>query len=192
MDIDLDFSDRNKVLSLLKHIPASMKTGKSHNTGIYFQKIPINPLTGNAAINYKEAESRGYFKMDFLNVSVYKDIINEEHLNKLIEQEPLWELLLQDEFVNMLFHLHGHSSILKKTKPTSIEQLAAVLAIIRPAKRYLIDKDWTAIMNEVWIKPNDDEYYFKKAHAISYAILIVVQMNIICNHFLSQGAANGV
>jgi hypothetical protein len=65
-------------------------------------------------------------------------------------------------------------------QPKSIEQLAAVLAIIRPAKRYLIGKDWTTVMNEVWIQPTTDEYFFKKAHAVAYAHAIVVQMNLIC------------
>jgi hypothetical protein len=56
----------------------------------------------------------------------------------------------------------------------------AVLAMIRPAKRSLIGKDWNSVMNEVWTKPVNDEYYFKKSHAIAYATAIVVQMNLIC------------
>jgi len=65
-------------------------------------------------------------------------------------------------------------------KPKTIPQLAAVLAMIRPAKRYLIGKDWTTVMNEVWIKPEGDEYYFKKSHATAYAAAVIVQMNLIC------------
>jgi DNA polymerase III alpha subunit len=76
--------------------------------------------------------------------------------------------------------VNGHGSILRQVKPTSIEQLAAVLAMIRPAKRYLIGKDWITVMTEIWAKPENDEYYFKKAHAIAYAHVIVVQMNLIC------------
>jgi hypothetical protein len=71
-------------------------------------------------------------------------------------------------------------------KPQSIEQLAAVLAIIRPAKRYLIGKDWATVNAEVWQKPSDDEYYFKKAHAVAYAAAIVVQMNLICEGLISE------
>jgi hypothetical protein len=97
-----------------------------------------------------------------------------------METEPLWDLLLQDEFVDLLFHLNGHGAILRKTCPTSVEQLAAVLAMIRPAKRHLIGKTWTEIMTEVWIPPETDDYYFKKAHAVAYAMAIIVQMNLIC------------
>ena len=179
-DIDLDFPDRTQILDEVRHITASLKDGRKHNTGVYCQKIPTNPLSGLASIDYEEAEHRGYFKMDFLNVSVYKDIKNEQHLLGLMNKEPLWDLLLQDEFVNLLFHLNGHGDILRQTCPNSLEKLAAVLAMIRPAKRYLIGKDWNTILNEVWTKPTTDEYFFKKAHAIGYAMVVVVQMNLIC------------
>jgi len=111
---------------------------------------------------------------------MYNGVRDEDHLIKLMNQEPLWNLLLEDEFTNLLFHLNGHGDILRKTCPTSVEQLSAVLAMIRPAKRYLIGKDWTTIMNEVWTKPTNDEYFFKKAHAVAYAMAIVIQMNLIC------------
>jgi DNA polymerase III alpha subunit len=65
-------------------------------------------------------------------------------------------------------------------KPRTIDQLAAVLAMIRPAKRYLIGKDWTTVMTEIWTRPDNDEYYFKKSHAVAYAAAVVVQMNLIC------------
>lgn len=188
-DIDIDFADRNAVLDVIEHVPAAIKdkySFKKHNTGVYCHSIPKNPLTGAANIDYQEAEDRGYFKIDFLNVSVYNGIRNEEHLSELMNKEPLWELLLQEEFVNLLFHLNGHGDVLKKTCPTSVEQLAAVLAMIRPAKRHLIGKDWETILKEVWIRPTTDEYYFKKAHAVAYAAAIVVQMNLLCEQFNEQ------
>jgi DNA polymerase III alpha subunit len=185
-DIDIDFADRSVILDQIKHIPASLQDGKKHNTGVYCHSIPINPLTGLASINYKDAEERGYFKLDFLNVGIYKDIRSEEHLNKLLNKEPLWDLLEQDDFVNLLFHVNGYGSILRSVKPKTIPQLAAVLAMIRPAKRYLIGKDWTTVINEVWTKPEGDEYYFKKSHATAYAVAVVVQMNLICEAISSD------
>lgn len=182
-DIDIDFLDRAVPLAELKHVTASIAendTFKKHNTGVYCTSIPYNPLTGLSTIDYKQAEERGYFKIDFLNVSIYKGVRNDEHLKQLMETEPLWDLLEQDDFVNLLFHINGHGSILREMKPKTIEQLAAVLAVIRPAKRYLIGKDWKEVLDEVWVKPVGDEYYFKKAHAVAYAMAIVVQMNLIC------------
>lgn len=182
MDIDIDFLNRQDALVHLNHIVASRNTDTgmvAHNTGIYVQKIPYNPLSNLSTIDYKSAEERGYFKIDFLNVNVYDGVKDNNHLLSLMETEPLWDLLLNDEFVNLLFHLNGHGDILKQTRPTSVEQLAAVLAMIRPAKRYLIGKDWTTVMTEIWIKPTNGEYYFKKSHSFSYAMAIVVQMNLL-------------
>lgn len=182
-DIDIDFLDRTVALAELEHVTASMAdngTFKKHNTGIYCTSVPYNPFTGLSTVDYKEAETRGYFKIDFLNVGIYKGVRDDAHLKTLMDTEPLWDLLEQDDFSSLLFHVNGHGAILRQTKPRSIEQLAAVLAMIRPAKRYLIGKDWSQIDLEVWIKPVNDEYFFKKAHAVAYAMAIVVQMNLIC------------
>lgn len=184
-DIDLDFPDRKKILDIIKHVPAAIienNVFKKHNTGVYCHSIPVNPITNAASIDYKEAEQRGYFKIDFLNVGMYKDIKNEDELTELMNIEPHWDLLEQDEFTNLLFHVNGHGHILREMKPKNIQQLAAVLAIIRPAKRYLIGKDWATVSAEVWIKPQGGEYYFKKSHATAYAVAIVVQMNLICKN----------
>jgi DNA polymerase III alpha subunit len=182
-DIDIDFLDRTTALDVIKHVKASRSAdGKlvAHNTGVYLQSIPYDPATNLAGIEYKAAEDRGYFKLDFLNVSIYKGVRDDAHLKQLMETEPLWDLLEQEDFSNLLFHVNGHGSILREMKPKSVEQLAAVLAMIRPAKRYLIGKDWSEVNLEVWEKPVNDEYFFKKAHAVAYAMAVAVQMNLIC------------
>ena len=183
-DIDIDFADRTKILEVIKHVPAAMVdkdgTFKKHNTGVYCTAIPYNPITGTANIDYKEAEDRGYFKIDFLNVSIYKDVRDQDHLKRLMETEPLWDLLEQDDFTNLLFHINGYGYLMRQMKPRSIEELAMCLALIRPAKKHLIGQTWDDIKKDIWEKPTNDEYYFKKAHAIAYAHVIVVQMNLIC------------
>jgi DNA polymerase III alpha subunit len=182
-DIDIDFIDRDEALKHFKHVRASRIEENNivkHNTGVYMSEVPFDPENNLCSVPYDQAEEQGLFKIDFLNVSLYKGITNEEHLNRLMEREPLWELLEQDDFTNLLFHVNGHGQILRKLKPTSIPQLAAVLAMIRPAKRHLIDQTWPDIMTEVWKKPEGDEYFFKKSHATAYAVAIVVQMNLIC------------
>jgi len=184
-DIDIDFADRKNVLDIVKHIPASMKdnsTFKKHNTGVYCHSIPYNPLTGLSAIDYKEAEDRGYFKIDFLNVSMYNGIKDEDHLIRLMETEPLWDLLEQDDFTNLLFHVNGHGWLMRKMKPRNIQELAMCIALIRPAKKHLVEKTWSEIGMEIWTRPTNGEYYFKKAHAVAYAHAIAVQMNLICEN----------
>jgi len=179
-DIDIDFADRDVILDKLHHRVAKLDSGKKHNTGIYATEVPHNPVDNMSTIEHKTAEDRGYFKLDFLNVSIYKTVQDEEHLTQLMNKEPLWDLLLHEEFSDNVFHLNNHGDVLKALQPKSIQQLAAVLAIIRPAKRHLLKESWETIMKEVWIKPTDGSYYFKKAHAISYAIACVVHMNLLC------------
>ena len=183
-DIDIDVKDRDVLLEKLKHTPASIiQNGeiKKHNTGVYFTDIPTHPFTNSANIDYKEAEDRGYFKLDILNVGVYDKVKNEKHLQELIDQEPDWSLLEHKEIVEQLFHIHNHFDIINKLKPKSVEELAAVLAIIRPAKRHLLNESWNNINENVWKKPTDDSYYFKKSHAVGYALAICVQLNVLSN-----------
>jgi len=182
-DIDLDFFDRDNVLTKFKHIKGSRNEKdqlKKHNTGVYFHNAPLDPFTGRCTLDHKVAEERGYFKIDMLNVHIYEHVKNEEHLQRLMGKEPLWELLEHEDFSEKVFHLNGHSSLLKLLKPTSVQQLAATLAIIRPAKRHLANESWEKIMKEVWTKPKEG-YYFKKAHAVSYAMACVVHMNLLCD-----------
>ena len=182
-DIDIDFVNREEALKLFDHTAASRQEGDQlikHNTGVYLHEVPVDPITGLCSIDYNKAEDRGFFKIDFLNVGIYNGIRDEAHLLSLMEKEPLWELLEDAEFVKLLFHVNNHIDILKKMQPKSIEQLAAILAVIRPAKRHLVNESWDVVISEVWKKPTNDEYYFKKSHAVAYATAIVVQMNLIC------------
>jgi hypothetical protein len=188
-DIDIDFKDRTQVLDIINHIPAILEDGKKHNTGVYCHSIPVNPLTGNASINYKEAEDRNYFKIDFLNVNAYEGVRNEDHLKELILIEPLWDLLEDPAVCDQMFHINGYHNLIAKLKPSSIIELAMFLALLRPGKKHLIpvckEKSFQAIKDEIWTK-TDDAYFFKKAHAVSYASVIAVQLNLICEK-LSYG-----
>ena len=182
-DIDIDFLDREQAIKLFDCVSASRLENNNltkHNTGIYLHEVPVDPISGLCAVPYEDAEEQNFFKIDFLNVGIYKGVRNEEHLNQLMETEPLWDLLEQDEVSNLLFHVNGHGHVLRKMKPKNIEQLAACLAIIRPAKKHLLGKTWEEVLQDVWTKPTTDEYYFKHAHAVAYAMVIVVQMNLIC------------
>ena len=185
-DIDVDFVNRDDILNIIKHTPAAMQdkdTLKKHNTGVYCTDIPFNPLTNTASIDYKTADQRGYFKIDFLNVGAYHGVKNEDHLKELLNTEPLWDLLYEKDVCDQLFHINGYHTLLADLKPKSIIELAMVLAMIRPGKKHLIpvckEQGFQSINNEIWTK-TDDAYFFKKAHAISYASVIVVQLNLIC------------
>lgn len=190
-DIDIDFGDRTQAIDLLNVTAAGiLKDGQmtKHNTGVYVTNIP--KLFGVAAIDYKEAEDRGYAKLDFLNVSLYTQIKNEDHLKQLMEHEVLWDLLYDAEFCAQLMHVgNHHATLLQMPEPVdSIPRLAMFMSVIRPAKRHLIGKTWKEVAETVWEKPTDDSYYFKKSHAVAYAHLVAVHMNLICEQISIGGS----
>lgn len=192
-DVDIDFQDRDLALNELLHIPASRLDKQNlvrHVVGVYFQDIPQDPLTGLASIPYDEAERRGYFKVDFLNLGVYKGIRDEQHLDQLVQQEPMWEMLEDELIVDQLFHLNGHYDIVSAYKPRNIYQLAMVLALIRPGKRHLQGLQWSIVESDIWSSTDDEEYTFKKAHAVSYAHVVVVQMNLLLEQALEPVLQN--
>lgn len=182
-DIDIDFGDREKILSLIKHVPASMRNVnpiRKHPTGVYITDIPYDPVNDMAAIDYDEAEKRGYFKLDLLNVHVYNQVKDEEHLTRLM-QEPDWSLLNSKEFVEKLIHLgNQYDNLRKMPEPVNtIPRLAMFLAVIRPAKRHLIGRTWKEVNETVWEKDHTG-YVFKRSHSCAYAHLVVVHMNLLC------------
>jgi hypothetical protein len=183
-DIDIDVGDRDKALALLEHTGASIiKEDKNakHNTGVYFTNIPDDPFTGRASLDYEAAEERGYIKVDVLNVGLYQQVKSEQHLQELMSKEPAWDRLYEPEFCARLIHIGAHYDTLIRMPEAvnSIPRLAMFLAVIRPAKRHLIGRTWREVSESVWEKPADDGYYFKKAHAISYAHLVAININLI-------------
>jgi hypothetical protein len=183
-DIDLDFGDRDLALSHLRHIPASQhRDGRLgyHASGIYVTDIPRDPLTGLAAIEYKQAEARGYVKLDFLNVNLYQQVRDQQHLSALLELEPDWAMLLDPKFCGQLSHIGNHYDTLISMPESvnSIPRLAMFLAVIRPAKRNLIGKPWATVAKTIWDRPTDDSYFWKKSHAVAYSHLVVVHMNLL-------------
>jgi hypothetical protein len=181
-DIDIDFADREQVLNLLDVTPASIiRDGKltRHNTGVYATDIPVDPFSGSASLDYQAAEDRGYMKLDLLNVHVYKQVKSEEHLIKLM-QVPDWAKLYDPAICAQLIHINNHyDTLLKMPEPVdTIPRLAMFLAVIRPGKRHLIGKTWKEVAATVWDKV-EGEYSFKKAHAVAYAQLVVVNLNLL-------------
>jgi hypothetical protein len=183
-DVDVDVFGRDDILKGIECIFGRIDRpdGKvdKHNTGVYFQNIPRDPTTNISTLDHRIAKDYGYFKIDFLNVNMYEDVRSEEHLVLLINKEPPWDFFLYEEITDQLFHLKGHSNLLVKYKPQSVEDLAMILAIMRPAKAYLQQHGWDKIRDEVWLKIDGEEsYQFKKSHGTAYAIAIVVNLNLL-------------
>ena len=181
-DIDIDLGDRDKLLAVIKHIPASMRNvdpARKHPTGVYITDIPYDPINDMAALHYADAEDRGYFKLDLLNVYVYEQVKSEEHLVELM-REPDWSMLKDRATVEKLIHLNNSFYIMQRMPEPidSIPRLAMFLAVMRPAKKHLQGLSWKEVAKTVWDK-DQDGYSFKKSHAIAYAQLVVVHMNLL-------------
>lgn len=181
-DVDIDLSDREKLLEIIKHTPAAMlnvRPIRKHATGVYVTDVPYDPLNDMASIDYAEAEERGYFKLDLLNVHVYSQVRDETHLIELM-REPNWPRLKQRSFIIKLVHLSNHyDSMRKMPEPIdSIPRLAMFLAVIRPSKKHLIGLPWKEVAKTVWER-DETGYTFRKSHSIAYAQLVAVHMNLL-------------
>jgi hypothetical protein len=152
---------------------------RKHATGVHITEIPYDPVNDMAAIDYSDAEKRGYFKLDLLNVHVYKHVRDEKHLIELM-RDPDWKKLNDPFFVEKLIHIGNHyPSLTKMPEPVnSIPRLAMFLALIRPGKKHLIGLPWIEVAKTIWDRGTDG-YQFKKAHAVGYAWLVAVHMNLL-------------
>jgi len=189
-DVDIDVVGRDKILEGIECVYGRIDRiddkFEKHPTGVYFQNIPRDPTTNISTLDHRIANDYGYFKIDFLNVNMYENVRNEEHLLELINREPPWDFFQYEEITDKLFHLKGHSHLLKKFKPISVEDLAMILAIIRPSKAYLQKEGWDRIRREVWVKNDDEGYQFKRAHGISYAIAIIVNLHLLIEQMSAE------
>ena len=181
-DIDIDFGNRDLILEKINHIPASMRNInpiRKHATGIYVTEIPYDPVNNMSALDYELAEERGYMKIDMLNVHVYNMVRDENHLIQLMS-EPDWSMLNDSKIVEQLIHLGNHyNSMQRMPEPiNTVPRLAMFLAAIRPGKKHLIGLPWSEVSKTIWDK-EEGTYSFKKSHAIAYATLVVVHMNLL-------------
>lgn len=182
-DIDIDLADREQVLRLIDATAArQLHQGsvRKHNSGVYVTDIPYDPVNDCAAIDYEEAEQRGYFKIDLLNMSVYQLVKSPEHYQELLAREPDWSRLWTDpKWAKQLVHVGNYTDLLATMKPDSITRMAAFIAIIRPGKAHLQNKPWPEVFATVWDGDNSKGFVFKHSHSISYAALVALHMNLL-------------
>jgi hypothetical protein len=182
-DIDIDFANRDDVLKLIQHTPARQVVDgqvRRHNSGVYVTAIPVDPVNKCAAIDYETAEARGYFKIDFLNMSVYQLIRSPEHYEQMLAQEPDWSRLWTDSaWASQLVHVGNYTDLLKTMRPDSVPRMAAFIAVIRPGKAHLQGRPWDQVFASVWDGDSSRGFVFKHSHSISYAMLVRLHMNLL-------------
>jgi hypothetical protein len=180
-DIDIDLADRDQLLGLIHPIPARQSNGRKHNSGVYATDIPFDPVNQCAAIDHEQAEQLGYFKIDLLNMSVYQLIKSPEHYEQMLSMPPQWSQLWTDsDWAGQLAHVGNYTELLKSMRPDSVTRMAAFISIIRPGKAHLQNRPWSEVFESVWDGDNSRGFVFKKSHALSYSMLVVLHMNLLC------------
>lgn len=198
MDIDFDLPSSFDAQKHFTCVRASMLNNgelERHPCGFYFENIPT--CDGLSVIPYDKAEELDFQKIDFLTLHLL-DNLSFDELQEFRKQNPRWELLQQEEYVRQLIHFgtkdaNGqlkHLHVLQYIKPSCLEEVADVLALIRPKnvayiEQYPINKNY--VRTQIYVSKND-EYLFKRSHAFSYAQMIGVQLNVLVskNTFLDN------
>lgn len=191
MDIDLDLPTNFKPEDHFDNLvhASILRNGKleKHPVGGYLQTMPVDPITGLAAIPHKIAErDYGFFKFDFLHLSVLNNFTTKNEIRALLRKEPNWDLLLQKSTYVNLFQLANHAEKIIKIAPKSVPELADCCALIRPGKWPILYEYTTAtqaaraaLRPAIYMKTDKDAYSFKKSHAHAYALTIVLQLHLI-------------
>ena len=184
-DVDIDTPPNLDPLKLFPNwIKASIVKNEKlgpHPCGVFPQAIAKDLVTGLSAIPFENAEELGYFKLDFLHLTTYRHFQSREEIEELLKIEPNWDLLLDERNVEKLFQVGKHADLLKKLRPRSIEEVADVLALIRPGKQellpfYIAEREACRVL--LYMK-DDSGFSFKKSHSISYSMVIVLQLHLL-------------
>lgn len=185
MDIDIDLRPDFPTAKVFPLWPLASQVVngvlKKHPCGIHPQTVPVDPITNLAAIPYKDAATLGYFKIDLLHNSVYNYFSSKAEVDALLEVDPPWSLLKSASVVKQLFQLSKHFDLVKQNQPKSVEDLADTIALIRPGKRQFAEKYLThkEEVRRLLYDTSNEEYSFKKGHAIAYSLVIVLQLHLI-------------
>ncbi len=155
-----------------------------HPSGVYLETVPVDAQTGLCAFDYKYGDEAGFIKVDILTNRTYDIFSSKQELTRFSLMEPDWSWLMDETFVEKLPHISKHFDVVTKIQPKSVEELADLIALIRPAKISLIPqyrKATAAVKRRLYSRPLDGTAYFKKSHAVAYAIMIVAYMNKLKN-----------
>jgi len=202
LDLDIPAKDSDEIRNGLLRASVLNDRGdyQPHPAGVYFYKS-IPAYQDLAVIDYKSMEKNHFQKIDILNNSYLDDISSDEliqyiHLieNENIQWSTLWEY---DE----PYQLSKYPGILREFKVSSVNDIAIILALIRPGsvanydkmKNYIhTDKllkkkseEAQKILRETYGIPvfdeqfkelgrDDGKYRYKKPHSIGYAYVLLI------------------
>lgn len=180
-DVDIDVSpstDREKYGTRAGVYVEERGVYNPHPSGIYLEDVPTDPISGICAFDYKYGDEKGFMRVDLLNNTIYSGYKSKEEVLQDVDAPVDWDLLKQRDVVESLPHISKHFDLVREVEPKSIIELADVLALIRPAKQRLIEPylENRELTRENLYREPKAGIYFKKSHAVSYALMIVCAM----------------
>lgn len=185
MDIDIDtpstFEPKVVFPSVVPASTIQANKYKRHPAGVYFQRVPMEPTLGVSSVPYNIAPAFGLFKVDFLHLSLLDGFKSKSEIRALLKQPVPWELLDDPTVISELFQLKNHPDVIRWVHPRDVQSLADCVALIRPGKRHLLDdyhRNVEQTRVELYRTPLP-KGCFKKAHAVAYALNIVLQLHQI-------------
>ena len=182
-DVDIDIGttiDRSKYG--IRSFVYNEKTKKisPHPSAVYLEDVPIDMVTGFSALDYKYGDRAGFYKVDLLNNKSYVMFKSKAEVLEYMNKPVDWKNFTREDLVKKLPHIGNHFDVVQMIMPESIHDLADILALIRPGKSHLLDyymEDKLSTRINLYRAPVNEQNYFKKAHAISYAVMIATVMN---------------
>ena len=114
-----------------------------------------------------------------LNQSVYTLIKDQPHYDEMLAQETNWTKLQDKQFCERIVHIGNYHELIVAMQPDSIQRMAAFISIIRPGKAHLQRKTWEDVFATVWDGDDSAGFVFKKSHAVSYARLVALHINLL-------------
>lgn len=184
VDIDLPSTVDKNSMGYVRAMIYNEKTEKisPHPSGFYVEKVPVDTITGLCSFDYEYSDERGFMKVDLLTNRVYDVFKTKQAILEAIDEDNVdWDLFQDPKVVEKLPHIGKHFDIVKQVHPRTVEDLADILALIRPAKISMLEsylKHKEATRRRLYIRPKSG-IYFKKSHAISYALMIVCSITSI-------------
>lgn len=177
-DVDIDVASKTaKDPYGIRAMVSKNDSITAHPSGYYMEDVPVDTITGLCAFDSEYGDSVGFQKVDLLSNTTYDMFKSKDDVLSCME-EPSWDLFLEEDIVEKLPHLSKHYDLLVRIRPKSIDDLADILALIRPAKMHMVD-DY--VKNRKKTRRNlykrSKGHYFKKAHAYSYAMMIICVVN---------------
>lgn len=197
-DVDIDLKDREAVVGLFPEFTTASQLDQNgnlikHKTGVYLQRIPVDPVTQLAAFPYDCAEALGYYKLDFLPYRIYDGVETREELEEMValaqSDEFPWHWFADRRFFDgsdsnyQITQLSRNYKLCQQYPPRSLLDVAALNALIRPQKKHLIGRPWSEITSLVWKRDEGEGYFFKKSHAVAFSMAILVHMQIIADFY---------